>query len=174
MPEEFRKFWKLAHFDRLQNGRRPKHPTWIKSFVRDLENYEYISQSLAARGFLADFTKLAARLNNRVPSDSKWVSKQLQIRPQVVTNSVNTWIILGYISEFEEHLEISRDRDLDHISEVKKIPSVADSLSTSEGNRSNNLYTSNNPINDDNQVVCVQCDGEGCAWCDQTGRVAVS
>lgn len=90
----------VAGFDELQSPKRPKRPSWIKSRVDDLDSIEYMQLSLSARGFLSDFTKLAATLQNRVPCDFSFIAQRLCSRPTTVAQHVRNTIAAGFLLEF--------------------------------------------------------------------------
>ncbi len=49
-PQPRRHFLRVPGFDEMQNPRRPKRPTGIKSFVRDLDDPVRVDLSLTVRG----------------------------------------------------------------------------------------------------------------------------
>ena len=124
---------RLTDFDNLQSPRRPKKPTWLKTYVRDLDCPRYLELSLAVRGFLADLTKLAAAYSNRIPRDPKLIAGKLSTRPQVVSKSLSTLHRLGFVSYFAEDLETSKNRDLERLTDnapIRPSPSTSQSEST--------------------------------------------
>ncbi len=166
-----RKFYRVSDFDLLQNPKRPKRPTWVKSYTRDLDRPDYRNLSLTVRGFFCDFIKLAASMSNRVPYDARLIANRLGIRPQDVGKAVAKLTTVGYLTEFEEDLKTSKIRDLEHLTDAIVIPmettSTSKSLSTSESAERSCVLRTNGIEGIVTDQVCPQCDGEGCAWCRQ-------
>lgn len=162
-----RNFLRVAGFDELQSPKRPMRPTWIKAYVRDLDDPAYMELSIAVRGFLADFQKLAATMRNRVPHDAKFIASKLAIRPQVVGVSLSTLIRLGFVSEFVEDLKTSQNNDLYQKTDSRPIPySLSSSNSQSTGGSTTKGTTAIRAVGE-HSPECPRCDGEGCAWCRQ-------
>lgn len=163
-----RKFLCVTDFDRLQYYKRPKRPTWIKSFVRDLDLAVYIDLSLTNRGFLCDFIKLAASMSNRVPSDARLIAHRLNTRPQVAGKAIRTLMSLGFVSEFVEDLKTCKDNDLEHIRDAAGSPKETASLSNSPSDSQSPCTELESQDYFDSRMtngVCPKCDGEGCHWC---------
>ena len=79
---DMRQFLRVENFDEMQNPKRPKRPTWIKAYVRDLDDPDRLKLSLAVRGFLSEFEKLAASMTNRVPDDIRFIARKRRL-PQI-------------------------------------------------------------------------------------------
>lgn len=155
----------------MQNPRRPKRPTWIKTFVRDLDDPEWLGLSLTVRGFVSDFQKLAASMCNRVPDDIRFIAHKLDTPPTVAGKALNTCLTHGLITRFDEDLETSKNNDLYQKTDSRPIPpslSLSNSESTdkSSANSTNTLRAGPNP-----PPSCPRCDGEGCHWCDLSLRI---
>ena len=163
-----REFYRVTDFDLLQNPKRPKRPTWVKSYTRDLDSPDYRNLSLSVRGFYCDFIKLAAILQNRVPDDARFIAHRLGVRPQDVAKAMKRLMSLDYVTRFVEDFETSKINDLMHLTDSKEISaesaciSISHSLSESAVRRDLHNTAGIAPQSDQ---VCPQCDGEGCAWC---------
>jgi len=164
-----RKFLRVTDFDRLQSPKRPKRPTWVKSYTRDLDQPDYLDLSLFIRGFLCDFIKLAASMRNRVPNDARFIARKLGIRPQDVGKAVAKLISLRYVTEFAEDLETRKINDMEHLTDAAGLPRQTASLSESNSqSQSPDTNYQSVPIlsaESASSPVCPHCDGEGCAWC---------
>ena len=161
----FRHYLRVPSFDDLQNPRRPNRPTWIKSFVRDLDDPEWLGMSLTNRGFLTDFQKLAASMMNRVPDDVRFIARKLNTPPAVAGKALNTCLTHGFIVRFDEDMNTSRNNDLYQKTDSRPIPpslSPSNSMSTSGSNYKD---TTGLTIAADTSEPCLSCDGEGCRWC---------
>ena len=133
-PQPRRYFLRVPGFDEMQNPRRPKRPTWIKSFVRDLDDPVRVSLSLTVRGFLSEFEKLAASMMNRVPDDIKFIARKIGTPPAVAGKALNTCLTHGFITRFDEDLETSKNNDLYQKTDSRPIPpSLSPSNSKSSG-----------------------------------------
>lgn len=121
LPPE-RKFLRVADFDVRQNPRRPKRPSWLKMFVRDLDDVAYLSLSLTVRGFLADFQRLAADLENRVPYDVRFIARRIGAAPAVVGQALNTCLTHGFISRFALPLKPRINNELADSGDAQLIP----------------------------------------------------
>ena len=117
-----RQFLRVQNFDEMQNPKRPKRPTWIKSFVRDLDDPDRLSLSLAVRGFLSEFEKLAASMMNRVPDDIRFIARKINTQPAVAGKALNTCLTHGFIVRFAEDLNTSRNNDLYQKTDTRPIP----------------------------------------------------
>ncbi len=106
----------------MQNPKRPKRPTWIKSFVRDLDDPVRLNLSLAVRGFLSDFEKLAASMMNRVPDDMRFIGRKINTPPAVAGKALNTCLTHGFITRFAEDLNTSRNNDIYQKTDTRPIP----------------------------------------------------
>lgn len=107
-----RQFLRVQNFDEMQNSKRPKRPTWIKSFVYDLDDPAYLNLSLAVRGFLSEFEKLAAIMGNRVPDDASFIGRKINANPAFIGKALRTCMHQGLITRFAEDLDTSRQNDL--------------------------------------------------------------
>ncbi len=160
-----RPYLRVPSFDDLQNPRRPKRPTWIKSFVRDLDDPDWLGLSLTNRGFLSDFQKLAASMMNRVPDDVRFIARKLNTPPAVAGKALNTCITHGFLVRFAEDTNTRRNNDLYQKTDSRQIPgSLSQSNSKSSGS-SNYIDTTVQSDVPDPVERCPQCDGEGCRWC---------
>ena len=117
-----RDFLRVQNFDEMQNPKRPKRPTWIKSFVRDLDDAGRLSLSLAVRGFLSEFEKLAASMMNRVPDDTRFIARKINTQPAVAGKALNTCLTHGFIVRFAEDPNTSRNNDLYQKTDTRPIP----------------------------------------------------
>jgi len=106
----------------MQNPKRPKRPTWIKTYVRDLDDPDRLKLSLAVRGFLAAFEKLAASMMNRVPHDIRFIARKINTQPAVAGKALNTCLTHGFISRFAEDMNTSRNNDLYQKTDTRPIP----------------------------------------------------
>lgn len=169
-----RQYLRVPSFDDLQNPRRPKRPTWIKSFVRDLDDPDWLGLSLTNRGFLSDFQKLAASMMNRVPDDVGFIARKLHTPPTVAGKALNTCLAHGFIARFDEDVNTRRNNDLYQKTDTRPVPhSLSQSNSMSTGS-SNYIDTTGQVDASDSCDRCVRCDGEGCRWCDPQLRSEVS
>ena len=170
-PSPRRHFLRVSGFDAMQNPRRPNRPTWIKSFVRDLDDPVRVNLSLTVRGFLSEFEKLAAGLMNRVPYDVKFIARKIGTPPTVAGKALNTCLTHGFITRFDEDLETSKNNDLYQKTDSRPIPpslSPSNSESTDEGSTNSTTTLRADP---DRPPNCSRCDGEGCRWCDPSLRI---
>jgi len=135
-----REFLRVPSFDELQSPKRPRRPTWLKMYVRDLEDPAYLGLSLAARGFLSDFQRLAATMQNRVPLDVRFIARKIDAPAHVVGKLLSTCIQLGFVSRFAEDLKTSKDKDIEEKTDSRPIP-PSYSNSGSAGRTSNGERT---------------------------------
>lgn len=117
-----RQFLRVSSFEELQNPKRPKRPTWIKSFVRDLDDPARLNLSLSARGFLSEFEKLAASMMNRVPDEIGFIARKINAPPAVAGKMLNICLAHGLISRFAEDLDTSRNNDLYQKTDTQPTP----------------------------------------------------
>jgi hypothetical protein len=172
---DVRQYLRVKNFDELQNPKRPNRPTWIKSFVRDLDNPIWMGLTLTNRGFISDFQKLAASMENRVPDDVRFISRKLGIPPRVAGKALNTCVTHELITRFDEDTRTSRNNDLYHLTGTRPIlasisPSQSHSMSTGG---SNSIDTTGLPVVPETPDSCIRCDGEGCRWCEPQQRNGV-
>ena len=161
-----RQFLRVPSFEDLQNPKRPKRPTWIKSFVRDLDDPDWLRLSLTNRGFLCDFQKLAASMMNRVPNDIRFIARKLNTPPTVAGKALNTCLTHGFIARFDEDMNTSRNNDLYQKTDSRPIPrSFSPSNSMSTGG-SDYIDTTGPHKDSESPELCPRCDGEGCRWCE--------
>lgn len=120
-PEQ-RQFLRVENFDEMQSPKRPKRPTWIKSFVYDLDDPVRLNLTLAVRGFLSEFEKLAAIMGNRVPDDASFIGRKINANPAVVGKALVSCMYHGLITRFAEDLNISRINDLHQKIDTRPIP----------------------------------------------------
>lgn len=160
-PPSTREYLRVTDFDCLQSPKRPKRPTWVKSYTRDLDNTDYLGLSLATRGLFCDFIKLAASMSNRVPDDASFIAHRLGIRPQDVGKAMVRLVSLGHVTGFVEDLETSKINDMAHLTDSRGCPKETTSLSSSDSQSPCNDYIRDT----EDDRPCVRCDGEGCAWC---------
>lgn len=163
MSSERRQYLRVDDFDRMQNPKRPKRPTWIKSFVRDLDDPDHLCLTLTVRGFLSDFQKLAASMQNRVPNDVRFIARKINTPPIVAGQALNTCLTHGLVTRFDEDMKTSRNNDINQRNDARLIPP---SLSNSQSKSSSSTYISNSTtspeINSD-IPKCLHCADEGCA-----------
>lgn len=126
-----RTFLAVPDFERRQNPKRPRRPTWIKAYVSDLDDPELLELSLAVRGFLAQFALLAADLNNRVPDDVGYIARRLAIRPAVAGKALHKCITHGRITRFAPREKTRVNSELEKKIDSRSIPSAPPSLSIS-------------------------------------------
>jgi len=174
-PSSTRNYLRVTDFDCLQSPKRPKRPTWVKSYTRDLDNTNYLGLSLAIRGLYCDFIKLAASMSNRVPDDNGFIAHRLGVRPQDVGKAIVKLVSLGYVTGFVEDLEMSKINDMAYLTDSRGIPretiSPSPSPSSSDSQSAGNDYMPGTEDDVDEDRKCAQCDGEGCAWCRPVGSV---
>ena len=107
-----RSYLRVSDFESMQNPKRPKRPTWIKSYVRELDDPAYLDLTLTVRGFLADLIRLAAMMENRIPDDSQFIGRKLNVPPRVVTKALNTCVTHGLVTRFDEDVKTSKNNTL--------------------------------------------------------------
>lgn len=147
MSSQRRQFLRVTGFDRMQNPKRPKRPTWIKSFVRDLDDPVRLSLTLTVRGFLSEFEKLAATMMNRVPNDVKFIARKINTPPTVAGKALHTCITHGLVTKFDEDLKTSQDNDLYQKTDTRPIPpSLSNSKSSVRTSLLDSTTTDNQPI----------------------------
>ena len=71
-----RRFFQIRNWERFQHYKK-RSPPWIKNYTDLLFNLEYLDLSDAARGHVHGIWLLAAKLNNRLPWDPKWLQERL-------------------------------------------------------------------------------------------------
>ena len=159
------RFIRVPDFDRRQSPKRPKKPTWLKLFVSDLDEPDYLDLSLAVRGFLADFQRLAAKLQNRVPDDVRYIARQLNTQPAVAGKALKTCLTHGLLVRFADDKISKQINDICDKSATRPIPpSQSQSKSSSpSGTQLTNVTRA--------AGRCAACDGEGCAWCAEKHAV---
>ena len=164
--EHVRTFLRVPAFDQMQNPKRPKRPTWLKLFVRDLEDPEWVKLTLTVRGFVTEFQKLAASMENRVPDDTKFIARKIGVQPAVAGKALNTCLTHGFLVRFAEDLKTSKNNDIKQKTGFQPIPSsLSNSDSKSSGVERSSGIAEVQP--------CPNCDGEGCHWCYELFRRAV-
>lgn len=119
---EKRSFLRVTDFEALQNPKRPKRPTWIKSYVTDLDDPIRLNLTLTVRGFLSDFEKLAATMANRVPDDVQFIARKLGTQPAVAGKALNTCLTHGFISRFAEDMNTFKKNDLRQKTDSLPVP----------------------------------------------------
>lgn len=117
-----RHYLRVEDFDKMQNPKRPRRPTWIKSFVRDLDDPIRLSLTLTVRGFLSEFEKLASTMMNRVPDDVRFIGRKINTPPAVAGKALNTCLTHGLITRFAEDMKTSQDNDLYNKTDDRPIP----------------------------------------------------
>lgn len=167
MSSERRQFLRVDDFDRMQNPKRPKRPTRIKSFVRDLDDPDHLCLTLTVRGFLSDFQKLAASMQNRVPNDVRFIARKINTPPTVAGQALNTCLTHGLVTRFDEDMKTSRNNDIKQRIDARLIPPSLSSFSNSKSPSSTYIpnRTTDTDTDPENKPMCAHCDGEGCAWC---------
>ena len=116
-----------ADLQRTKDGQLVKQHHWVKSWVKDLQNIDYRGLSLSDRGFLADFSRLAGFMENRVPDDNQYLASMMGCRPQHVSKAKVSLMSRGFLVPFEEDLDRSRIKDIDT---MKGTPGIPPSVST--------------------------------------------
>lgn len=73
-----RRFFRVKNWDRFQNFKDGRTPTWIRLYTRLLHHPEYNRLSDAAKSHLVGIWMVAANTTNRLPWDPQWVQKHIQ------------------------------------------------------------------------------------------------
>lgn len=80
---------------------RGTSPSWLKSFAGQLEDPEYVSLSMAERGFLHDLRLLALRRGNKILVDNKYLCVQLRYSTRTAAvQHMYKLRELGFIEEY--------------------------------------------------------------------------
>lgn len=101
---QFRDFEKALNADVVKKARaRGTTPSWLKSFAGQLEDPEYVSLSLAERGFLHDLRLLALRRGNKILVDEKYLRGQLRITNRALcVPKVSRLCALSFLEPYDE------------------------------------------------------------------------
>ena len=150
--QQTRSFLRVANFDEMQNPKRPRRPTWIKSFVRDIDDPDYLTLTLTVRGFLSSFEKLASTMMNRVPNDTKFIARKINVPPAVAAQALNTCVTHAFVTEFAEDLETSQNNDLYQKTDTRPIPpSNSNSQSKSSSQQGSSVQSTDSTVNGSEQ-----------------------
>lgn len=87
-----------------------------------LEDYDFTNLSLTNRGVLFCLHMLAARFDNRIPLDHRWIGHKIAAPPHVVGKAIATLTRVGLVAEFAEDTQTSRNKDLVQILGAKSTP----------------------------------------------------
>ena len=117
-----RRFLRVANWNRIQNPKRRNKMPWTCLHRDWLEDYEFTNLSLTNRGVLFCLHMLAARSNNRIPLDHRWIGHKIAARPQVVGKAVVTLMRIGLIEEFVEDKDTGKNNDLVQILGARTTP----------------------------------------------------
>lgn len=73
----------VRNWDSLQHYKKNTKPPWVKLYTKASDDYEYTCLSLAERGLLMEVWRLAARVENRIPDDAKWIARAVQTETNI-------------------------------------------------------------------------------------------
>ncbi|MBI3936381.1 MAG: hypothetical protein HY323_05345 [Betaproteobacteria bacterium] len=119
-------------WDRYQGAGRKRtsggfwRPPWIKLHTASSDDYAYTQLSLAERGLLMEMWKLAARMNNEIPNDAKWIGRAIQLEKTTsVQASLTTLLFAGFLQPFtkasrKSHESFTKDSTPEERRERKK------------------------------------------------------
>lgn len=94
-------WWDFQHYpDKVENGWTP---TFIKTYTKLLDDYEYNALSEVDRGRLHRLWLLAARLNNKIPWDERYVKTAIRAGTGF---RLSTFIDAGMLLEWDENAAI--------------------------------------------------------------------
>ena len=80
------KYLEVANWDKFQHY-KDRDPKWIKLYRELLDNYEYSHLPDTAKAHLVGVWLLAAKMDNKIPWDAKWIATRIGDRP-LVTGSM--------------------------------------------------------------------------------------
>lgn len=70
------KFYRIRDFEKLQHY-KDRALVWIKLYVEQLDDYEFIQLPDAAKYHVHALMLLAARSGNKIPNDARWVAARI-------------------------------------------------------------------------------------------------
>lgn len=96
----------MTHFFSVTNYESQQHykdrgPTWIKLYNRLLDDYPFAMLPDAAKWHLIGIFLLASRHNNRIPSDTAWLARQIGASSPIDLARIER---AGFIARIEEEM----------------------------------------------------------------------
>lgn len=101
---QLRDLHKVLNADVVKKARsRGGSPPWLKDMAGQLEDPEYVSLSLADRGFLKDLRLLALRRGNKILNDEQYLRGQLRLTVRTRTGPyVSRLRAAGFLEAYDE------------------------------------------------------------------------
>ena len=90
-------YFRVTNFDDLQHY-RDRSPPWIKLYNKLLDDYEFAGLPDSAKAHLVQIWLLASRLDNKIPSDAKWIGQKINATEPV---NLDTLICAGFLTPYE-------------------------------------------------------------------------
>lgn len=81
----------VRNWDQFQHY-KDRDPPWIRLYHRLLDDYEYTSLPDAAKAHLMGIFMLAARTENRIPNDPKWIGAKIGSTSRVQLNRLTHFL----------------------------------------------------------------------------------
>jgi len=69
-------FFSVTDYESQQHY-KDRGPTWIKLYNRLLDDYQFAKLTDACKWHLIGIFLIASRHNNRIPSDTAWLARQI-------------------------------------------------------------------------------------------------
>lgn len=106
----------IRNWERFQHY-KDRRPPWVKFYVELLDDYE-LSRAPVATRLLANLLLLvAAKTNNRIPNDAKWLASQVLMDENDVLEGVANLVDMRYLvlarrkQSAKPETETERDKD---------------------------------------------------------------
>lgn len=103
---------KVLNADVVKKARaRGTSPPWLKAFAGQLEDPEYVSLTLAERGFLHDLRLLALRRGNKLLNEEHYLRVQLRLTPRTLTGpKVDRLCALGFLEPYNHATNVAANQ----------------------------------------------------------------
>ena len=76
------KYLKIKNWDEFQHY-KDRDPKWIKVYRDITDNYEFSQLPDASKGHLLGLWLLAAKLDNKIPADAKWIATRINATAKI-------------------------------------------------------------------------------------------
>jgi len=109
---QLRELDKVLNADVVKKARaRGSSPPWLKAFAGQLEDPEYVSLTLAERGFLHDLRLLALRRGNKLLNAEHYLRVQLRLTPRTLTGpKVDRLCALGFLEPYNRATNVAANQ----------------------------------------------------------------
>ncbi len=96
------KYLRVTQWSKYQHY-KDRRPVWIKFYIEMLDDFDLTALPIATQLLFDRLLLVAAKVENRIPNDPEWISKQTHLPRKVVVEGIPKLTQHGFVTGFSRY-----------------------------------------------------------------------